>query len=315
MTRIPKIIGDTWFNSKPLLPENISGKVVLVDFWTYSCVNCQRTLPYLREWWRKYKDMNFLIIGIHTPEFEFEKNPRNVEKAAKDLGVEWPIVMDNEHVNWNNFANRYWPAKYLADAKGNIVYTHFGEGNYQETEQEIQALIKTNMGEAALPATEEKEHGHGNVCFPPTPETYCGYGRGNLSNRDGYAYDKIYGYERPEKIKEGTIGLEGKFLARPEYVESEESGATLCLQFHATEVNLVFAAPEKHAIVEILLTGKPIPEEIRGRDVNKESEAEISASTLYNLLKSDKLVEGTLSIRAKRGKFQAYAFTFSGCEN
>lgn len=310
----PKITGDTWLNSKPLFPEDLSGKVVLVDFWTYSCVNCQRTLPYLREWWRKYKDKNFLIIGIHTPEFEFEKNPENVKKAIKDLGVEWPVVLDNDYTNWNNFANRYWPAKYLADAKGNIVYTHFGEGNYKETEAAIQALIKSSMGEVAMPKAESVEHAHGNVCFPPTPETYCGYERGNVSNRDGYKYDRVHDYKKPEQIKDGTIGLEKKFLAQREFVEAQEEGATLYLQFHATEVNLVFAAPKGSAIVEVMLNNEPIPEELRGRDVNENGEVEISSSTLYNLLKSDKLIEGILSIRAKKEKFQAYAFTFSGCE-
>lgn len=141
----PEIVGDVWLGSKPFTKEDLKGKLVLVDFWTYSCVNCLRTIPYLKMWRDEYKDKGFLIIGIHTPEFDFEKNPKNVEKAIKDLGVGWPVVMDNEYINWNNFANHYWPAKYLVDKTGKIVYTHFGEGAYGETEQKKAILKPTHL--------------------------------------------------------------------------------------------------------------------------------------------------------------------------
>ena len=165
----PYITGDTWIHSRALLPNDLKGKVVLVDFWTYSCVNCQKTLPYLKKWWEKYKDKNFLIIGIHTPEFEFEKDKSNVERAAHELGVFWPIVLDNDYVNWNNFANKYWPAKYLVDENGYIVYTHFGEGEYEKTEKAIQSLLK-NIKKEHLRKTEKEKHTHHGVCFRPTPE-------------------------------------------------------------------------------------------------------------------------------------------------
>lgn len=302
MVRIPKITGDTWFNSKPLTAEDLAGKVILADFWTYSCVNCQRTLPYLRGWWKKYKDEDFLIIGIHTPEFEFEKDPKNVEKAVKDLGVLWPVVLDNDYVNWNNFANRYWPAKYLADRNGNIVYSHFGEGGYAETEKEIQRLL--GMTKEDLTKESLQEHAHGKVCFIPTPELYCGYDRGFLSNDDaGYYYDEVHDYLAPEKIKEDHIALSGKFLAKKEYVESAAEGAEVLLNFRATEVNLVMEPAESpKVIVEIFLNS----EKIKDIDVEK--------STLYNLLKSPDLIEGILAVRAKAGNFRAYAFTFSGCK-
>lgn len=311
MTKAPKIIGETWFNSQPLAPKDLKGKIVLYDFWTYSCVNCQRTIPHLKEWWAKYKNMGFVMIGIHSPEFEFEKNPKNVEQAIKEMGIEWPVVMDNDHKNWDNFANRYWPAKYLADKDGNIIYTHFGEGNYKETEMAIQELIGNRE---IMPPSEPEEHGHVNVCFIATPELYCGYGRGVLSNPEGYAFDRLGVYTKPQITRQDSIALSGKFFAMPEYVESAEEGATLFLNFRGTEVNLVMAAPEGEAIATITMSGKPLPAKIRGRDVNEKGEVAIMKSNLHNLIKSEGLVEGILEIKAKKGAFQAYAFTFSGCK-
>lgn len=300
--RLPEIVGETWFNSNPLKPKNLEGKAVLIDFWTYSCVNCQRTLPYLKKWWKNYKDRGFLLIGIHAPEFEFEKDPKNVGQAIKDLGVEWPVVLDNNHLNWDNFSNHYWPAKYLADKNGNIVYTHFGEGAYEETEKKIQELLKGSEKEMPLPPISASEHEHGQVCFIPTPETYCGYGRGRLSNPRSYQEDQVANYQKPEEIPNDSIALSGKFQATEEYVESKEEGATLFLRFRATEVNLVLHPVGSKAVVEVILDGKTL------------GEITIEKPTLYNLLKTKDLAEGVLGIRAKEGSFQAYAFTFSGCE-
>lgn len=311
---LPVIVGNTWFNSQPLAKDDLTGKVVLIDFWTYSCVNCQHTLPYIREWWRKYKDRDFLIIGVHAPEFEFEKNPENVRKAIRDLGVEWPVVLDNEHANWNNFANRYWPAKYLADANGKIVYTHFGEGAYRETEQKIQELLMESAAHEHVPSVAEDEHSHGSVCFIPTPETYCGYTRGKIAQSGGYREDEAFDYARPESLPEDSIALAGKFVARAEYVEPQEPGAELLLRFRATEVNLVLhPGGGDRAAAETMLNGKTIPDSVRGRDVSSSGEVVITSPTLYNVIRSNGLVEGMLSVRAKEGKFQAYAFTFSGC--
>ncbi len=312
MIRAPKIIGETWFNSEPLTGD-LKGKVVLYDFWTYSCVNCLRTLPYLRDWWAKYKDRGLVIIGIHAPEFEFEKDPQNVGQGIKDLNIAWPVVLDNDHVNWNNFANRFWPAKYLADKDGRIVYSHFGEGAYAETEQKVRGLLglDTDSREHGISPT---EHEHGAVCFTPTPETYCGYLRGQLANSGGYQRDKTTHYSLPTTISDGTIALAGKFLAAKEYVESREEGAEpgsrasphypaeLLLRFHATEVNLVLRPVGQEAIIEVSFGGE-------GKEIK------IAGPRLYNLLRSDFLMEGIVSIKSKRGNFRAYAFTFSGCEH
>ena len=311
--RLPAIIGDQWINSQPLTPDNLAGKVVLIDFWTYSCVNCQRTLPYLKTWWQKYQDHGLVIIGIHAPEFEFEKDFANVTQATKDLGVGWPVVLDNEHINWTNFANHYWPAKYLGDREGKIVYSHFGEGSYTETETEIQKLLQTSSP-APMPAVATDEHEHGSVCFLPTPETYCGYLRGRLASQR-YVEDSVTKYEAPAQLSDDSIALNGKFLAAAEYVQSQEPSASLQLKFHATEVNLVLHTADKTATVDIALNGKPIPKSIRGHAVDAKSQVTVTKPTLYNLVKSNDLVQGTLQITAKSGHFQAYAFTFSGCES
>ena len=294
-------------NSQPLLEEDLKDKVVLIDFWTYSCVNCKRTIPYLKEWWRKYKEKNFMMIGIHTPEFEFEKELNNVEHACRDLGVTWPVVLDNDRVNWNNFANRYWPAKYIADKDGKIVYEHFGEGGYEKTENIIRKLIGEEMEDVSV-----EEHGHGNVCFSPTPELYCGYNRGFLSNKEGYDRDKQFDYKKPA-MNEDSIGLAGKFTAKAEYVESADSSSELLLRFRATEVNLVLHPVDDIAEIEIFLDNDKLPKEYWGEDVDENNVA-ILKPTMYNLVRTSGLLEGILSIKPVKGNFRAYAFTFSGCE-
>ncbi|MCP6719304.1 MAG: redoxin domain-containing protein [Patescibacteria group bacterium] len=314
MIRLPQIIGDTWFLTKPLTTDDLKGKVVLVDFWTYSCINCLRTLPYLRKWWDKYKDKRFLLIGVHTPEFEFEKDPKNVEKAIKELEIKWPIVMDNDYVNWNNFSNQYWPAKYLADKEGNIVYTHFGEGGYAETEGKIQQLIKQNSVDTEFPEIRAEEHSHGRVCFTPTPELYCGYKRGYLANEESYKPEEKAEYKKPKLILGNSIALSGSFLAKSEYIESVKEKAELLLHFRATEVNLVLSPVGKHSIVEIKLDDKPLAKKIQGKDIVNSGKVDIEKPRMYNLLKSNNMVEGILSISSlKGGNFRAFAFTFSGC--
>jgi len=311
MIKAPEITGDRWYNSKLLTTEDLKDKVVLYDFWTYSCVNCIRTLPHLRDWWQKYKDKGLVIIGIHTPEFEFEKDPANIEKAIKELEIDWPIVLDNEELNWNNFANQYWPAKYLADKNSNIVFTHFGEGSYEETEKQIQNLLKEET--ESMPEISPDTHQHGAVCFKATPELYCGYKRGNLSNEGEYHYDHIASYALPVKIKKNSIALKGRFFASPEYIESFGPDSKLLLNFDATEVNLVLEPVLEDAVVKVLFDRKELPKEIRGKEVSEDSLLVIKEAKMYNLLDGKSHTKGTLEIIPEEGNFRAYAFTFSGC--
>lgn len=312
MVRLPEIVGDVWFNSKPLKPADLAGKVVLADFWTYSCVNCLRALPYLRDLWARYEDKPFVLIGIHSPEFAFEKDPKNVERAVKELKVTWPVVLDSDYVNWKNFANHYWPAKYLADKDGKIVYTHFGEGAYAETERAIVRLLEADMG-AAAPEIPEEVHKHGAVCFIATPELYCGYDRGLLSNLDGYTAGHEALYRRPLHMADDSIGLAGRFLAMVEYVQAEEPGANLLLRFRATEVNLVMRPGDGPVTVRVRLNDEVPGSQVRGGDVDAAGLVTVNEGRMYNLLWSGDLMEGVLGIEAVTGRFQAYAFTFSGC--
>ena len=170
LSKAPKIMGiEGWINSEPLDLETLRGKVVLIDFWTYSCINCIRTLPHIKEWYKKYKDNGLVIIGVHTPEFEFEKKLSNVQSAVKDFGITYPVALDNNYSTWQNYDNHYWPAHYLINQDGAISYTHFGEGNYLETENEIRKLLKLPL---LNQLTEEKSF-HGRI----TPETYLGSAR------------------------------------------------------------------------------------------------------------------------------------------
>lgn len=307
---MPDIVGDTWFNSPPLARDDLRGRIVLADFWTYSCINCLRTLPFLREWWARYRDEGFVLLGIHAPEFEFEKQVENVGRAVEELGVTWPVVLDNDYVNWHNFANHYWPAKYLSNSEGRIVYEHFGEGQYSRTERKIQELLRSEQGFESLPevVTEPVKS-----CVKATPELYCGYTRGRLANSSGFVYEADADYMAPKKIPVDTIALEGRFKATREYVQSSEPGSTVLLAFSATEVNMVLDAPADEARIRVLLGDEVAPSDIAGADVGHAGQVAVTEPRMYNLLKADHPVEGVLAAQALEGTLRAYAFTFSGC--
>ncbi|MEA3492873.1 MAG: redoxin domain-containing protein [Candidatus Margulisiibacteriota bacterium] len=299
MSKAPAVDSKVWFNSKPLSLKELEGKIVLYDFWTYSCVNCRRTIPYLKQWWKKYKDKGFLIIGIHTPEFDFERDPGNVQCAIRELGVEWPVVLDEYYENWENFNNHSWPAKYLADKNGAIVYAHFGEGKYTETEKAIQMMLKEKDRKLRLPELGIQKKYIG-MCFPFTPEIYCGYQRGFLSNKGGFLYNKVKNYTPPKQIPQDSLALKGTFLAMRDYVQTDKTGAELMLRFRATEVNVVLNPLVGNTVVDVLHSGKFL------------KELSVEKGTMYNLIKSNKAEDGIISIRLKTGAIRAYAFTFSG---
>lgn len=314
MIHQPEIIGSEWLNTpQPLTPEEMNGRVILVDFFTYSCANCLRTIPHLRQWWERYKNLHFLIIGVHTPEFDFEKDRVKVATALKDLHVDWPVVLDNDFINWHNFANHYWPAKYLFDQNGYLFYEHYGEGKYTETEQKIQELLRKDFGEKGLPPIKAAAEETGGFCTIPSPELYCGYIRGRLANRAGYHEDHLGFYDIDENdLPMDQIALKGNFDARGEYVESFD-GSSLLVNFRGTEVNLVMEPSFGDlAAIGLEFNGQPVQKEIAGADVDQ-SDVIVSESRLYNLLTSNQPITGILKIKAKKSNFRAYAFTFSGC--
>ncbi|KKP67138.1 MAG: hypothetical protein UR68_C0013G0008 [Candidatus Roizmanbacteria bacterium GW2011_GWA2_35_19] len=291
----PEIIpGGEWLNSKPLTLSELKGKVVLVDFWTYTCINCQRTFPYLKEWWKKYQDQGLVIIGVHSPEFEFEKNKNNLSQAINDFGLTYPIVQDNNFSTWRAYDNHYWPAKYLIDKDGFVRYSHFGEGKYEETEQKIQELLKETGREIDSLIKEEELD---TQFFRRTPETYLG------SNRTERRINYI------DNIPLDNYYLNGKWNITEEYASSSKN-SSLILNFSGKEVNLVMSPSEKISKVKIYLNGKLVDKNSTGRDV-VDGMVILDAERLYNLiLLPAPTNSATLKIEYLNEGIKSYAFTF-----
>jgi cytochrome c biogenesis protein CcdA/thiol-disulfide isomerase/thioredoxin len=286
--------------SPPLTMNMLRGKIVLVDFWTYSCVNCVRTLPHLAAWYKAYRKDGFVIIGVHTPEFEFEKNPANVQKAIADLNVTWPVVLDNQYKQWQAYSNRYWPAHYFIDAKGRIRYRHFGEGEYDKSERVIQALLK----EAGTPVTTD-------VSMPEqaneslTPETYLGYGRAQgFASGMRIVMDRVADYKAARDPENGEWNLTGRWTVTKEYIVPDHEGR-LQLGFDAKNVFLVVEPETREEKIRILVDGETpgdTPDVKNGILVPGESR-------LYQLVALDVAGPHVLSLEVS-GKPRLYAFTF-----
>lgn len=302
----PELIqGGQWFNSKPLTLQELKGKVVLVDFWTYTCINCIRTLPYLKNWHDRYKDKGLVIIGVHTPEFEFEKSPENVKKAIEDFGLLYPVMQDNNYATWRAYKNRYWPAKYLVDKKGKIRYTHFGEGAYDETEKAIQALLSED-GEEVSEAVSNPTY----QVTTRTPELYLGYERmGYFSTPDALVRDKKTTYKLPSELALHHFALSGEWEIGRERAMPFK-GASLVVGFEAKEVFLVMRTKlNASAKIRVFLDGKVIQKEVEGEDV-KEGIVEVISDRLYRLVNLDKASQHTLKLEFLNSNIELYAFTF-----
>lgn len=261
IVRAPEFAGlGPWHNSEPLTMAELRGKVVLVDFWTYSCINCIRTLPYLRGYWEEFRDMPFVLVGVHTPEFVFEKSERNVADAVRRHELTYPVAQDNDYGTWRAFANRYWPAKYLVDAEGYVRYTHFGEGAYEETAEAIRSLLAEIGAEA----------GEGNVLPAETartgrersPETYLGSRSWPaLANAAGDPSDAVIVYAAPERIPLHRYALAGSWQLVDDERQVLRSGeGEIRMRFQGSEINLVMGMEEgaPPAEVVVLVDGEPV---------------------------------------------------------
>ncbi|TXG77924.1 cytochrome c biogenesis protein DipZ [Candidatus Dojkabacteria bacterium] len=301
----PEIEGiSNWINSDPQRIQDLKGKVVLVDFWTYTCINCIRTLPHIVEWNDKYKDKGLVIIGVHTPEFEFEKNTSNVEKAVKQFGITYPVAQDNDYKTWNNFNNLYWPAKYLIDAKGNVRYTHFGEGDYDKTEEAIQTLLK----EAGRDVKEDISQMSDDTPRTRTsPETYLGSSRmqyyfpnGSTSNGEG-------NFILANNIPISTFSLGNRWNIMNEY-SSAVKNAELKYNFSAKNVYLVMRSKDgKPKKVKVYVDGKAVTSNA-GKDVVN-GEATVTDDRLYNLVNLKDVENRELLLKFESG-VELFAFTF-----
>jgi thiol-disulfide isomerase/thioredoxin len=331
--RAPEFAGsaDDWLNSKPLKMSDLRGKVVLVDFWEYTCVNCIRTLPYLKEWNKRYAKDGLVIIGIHTPEFEFARDRKNVEQATKKLGITWPVLVDSEYKNWQAFNNSYWPRKYFIDPTGKIVADHAGEGGYEESEARIQFMLKQLNPKLTFPkvmAAVRDTDRPGARCYPVTPEMYVG-ARGEQSNQHGnianYEPGKTGAFKDPGgPYNDGKIYVEGPWRMEPEslrHARTTNSIATdyIVIRYHALECNAVIK-PEGGMpfAVFIFQDGKPLPKTDAGADIQYndkgKSYIQVDEPRMYRLTKNAKFGYHDLRMATMSPDFGLYSFTFSSCE-
>jgi cytochrome c biogenesis protein CcdA/thiol-disulfide isomerase/thioredoxin len=285
----PEFTGiEHWLNSDPLTMESLKGKVVLVDFWTYSCINCIRTLPYVTKWYDTYKDKGFVVIGVHTPEFAFEKVTDNVATAMKRFGINYPVAQDNNFKTWSAFNNQYWPAEYLIDQNGNIVYTHFGEGNYDHTENAIRQLLGLDGG------SDIKNPQQGKI---NSPEMYFGTSRLEYLSPAQSPSEKISNYTFPTKLNLNNFALEGSWQFFSDHTTSVSKNSKIRLRFSSGKLFMV-ASANKPVTIHITVDGKQQPDQI------------IEMSQLYTLFDSNDYSEHTIDITVTDGGFEAFTFTF-----
>jgi thiol-disulfide isomerase/thioredoxin len=314
--KAPELVGiANYLNTTPEeLSKEIEGKVVLYDIWTYSCINCIRTLPYITAWDDKYSEQGLLIVGIHSPEFEFEKDPENVEMAIEKHGISYPVVLDNDMETWKAFENRYWPRKYIADHEGYLRYDHIGEGSYQETEKVIQKLLEERSialgiqmtADSDLVDIDEFEHS-----LFRTPELYFGYkfaqNRNQLGSEEGFQPGRTISYSEPEKVDLHKFYPIGDWKNYEDSMELISETGTIKLLYNAKEVNIV---TENVAELEILLDGKSLPSEYSGKDIVDNNLVHVTEPGLYNIINSDTSSTHFIEIKVKGEGFQIFTFTF-----
>ncbi len=336
--RAPEITGiANWINSEPFTIADQQGKVVLIDFWTYTCVNCIRTMPFLRAWHEKYEDKGLVLLGIHTPEFEFEKDTENVTQAMKDFGLTYPVAQDNDFGTWRAFNNRFWPAKYLIDAEGYVRYTHFGEGDYDETEAWIRDLLTEAGADLSdVPANTVPEPRRDSAAlraergFGLTRELYAGYERniGSLRSRNPpyVLYKEFYDEQDvdilfidPGDYKNNFLYIQGLWNNSAEHLTHARATTDyedyLGIKFFATSVNTVMSPIDVSEVeVRVTMDGAPIPEEDAGVDIRYDSDGNsfinVNVARMYNLVNLMEFGGHELRISSNALGFSVFAYTF-----
>jgi thiol-disulfide isomerase/thioredoxin len=298
----------------------LRGKVVLVDFWTYSCINCLRALPYVKAWAEKYKDHGLVVIGVHAPEFAFEKTQANVRRAVSDLGITYPVAQDNNLAIWQAFNNQYWPAHYFIDVEGRIRHHHFGEGEYERSEAVIQQLLREG-GRTNVPggSVDPRAQGAQAVAAPTAKtshETYLGYGRGQNFASGNVRIDESTTYQTTAPLQPGQWGLDGQWTVGKEMSRLDAPGGKIRFRFHARDVHLVLAPgqsnekePGKAVRFKVTLDGKP-PGDGHGVDVAADGSGTVTQDRLYQLIRLKAPGEHIFTIEFADPDVQAFAFTF-----
>jgi len=308
---------DEWINSPPLTAEALRGKVVLIDFWTYTCINWLRTAPYVRAWAEKYRDQGLVVIGVHAPEFGFEKNLNNVRRAVKDLRVDHPVAVDSDHVIWRAFKNQYWPALYFVDAQGRVRHHYFGEGGFEQSEMVIQQLL-AEAGATGIVRQPVSVNGQGLEAAADwaslmSGENYLGFGRTqSFASPGGATRDTPRMYERPARLRLNEWALSGDWTVKNEAVVLNKPNGGIAYRFHARDVHLVMgpAAPGTSVRFRVLIDGRP-PNAAHGIDVDAQGNGTVTEQRLYQLIRQS----GTIADRQFEIEFlgpgvEAFAFTF-----
>jgi thiol-disulfide isomerase/thioredoxin len=306
-----------WINSPPLTSVELRGKVVLIDFWTYSCINWRRTLPYVRAWAEKYKDQGLVVIGVHSPEFDFEKNIDNVRQATKDMRSDYPIAIDSNFAIWRAFKNEYWPALYFVDAQGRIRHHQFGEGEYEDSERVIQHLLaEAGFGAIAHEFISVDAHGleaAADLGSLRSPETYVGYERAeNFVSRDGAIVDKRHVYVTPARLWLNHWALSGDWTVGRQAIVLNHAGGRIVYRFHARDLHLVMgpALRDKPARFRVILDGQP-PGAAHGIDVDERGNGMVAEPRLYQLIRqSEPVGDRQFEIEFLDSGVEAFSFTF-----
>ena len=308
---------DEWLNSPPLTPQALRGKVVLIDFWTYTCINWLRTAPYVRAWAEKYKDQGLVVIGVHAPEFAFEKNIDNVRWAVKEMRVNYPVAVDNEHTIWRAFKNNYWPALYFIDAQGRLRHHHFGEGSYEQSEKIIQELL-AEAGAAGIDRKSVSVDARGIEAAADwstlkSAENYLGYARTeNFASPGGPILNEPRSYESPARLRLNEWALAGDWTVRSDAAALNKPNGRIAYRFHARDLHLVMGptAPATPVRFRVLIDGKP-PAEAHGTDVDEQGYGTVTEQRLYQLIRqTEPITDRQFEIEFFGSGVEAFAFTF-----
>jgi thiol-disulfide isomerase/thioredoxin len=306
-----------WLNSQPLTAAGLRGKVVLVEFWTYTCINWLRTLPYVRAWAEKYKDRGLVVIGIHSPEFEFEKNVDNVRWAAQDMRVDYPIAIDSDHAVWRTFNNQYWPALYFVDAQGHIRHHQFGEGDYEQSERIIQQLLSEagmrGIGQELVSVDARGAEAAADWGSLKSPENYLGYERTeNFASPGGAVLDKQRIYAIPARLRLNHWALSGDWTVQKEATVLNKANGRIAYRFHARDLHLVMGPAARGTSVRfrVLIDGQP-PGAAHGIDVDDQGNGRVTEQRLYQLIRQPKpIAERQFEIEFLDLGVEVFAFTF-----
>jgi len=313
---LPDLDGATaWLNSAPLTPDGLRGRVVVVQFCTFSCVNWLRTVPYVKAWAGKYRDDGLVVIGVHSPEFPFEHDLDKVRSALTGMGIDYPIALDNAFAVWRAFDNAYWPALYFVDAEGRLRHHHFGEEEYVRSEQVIQQLLSaagsTGIGDDLVSVQPDGVSLGADWSALESPETYVGYARATgFASPGGFEPDRGRVYEEPRRLRLNQWALSGDWAVQPQLATLNQPGGRLVHRFHGRDVNLVLGAAAEPVRFRMRIDGAP-PRDSSGLDVDEHGAGTVSDERLYQLIRQDgRIVDRTVEITFLDAGAQAYVFTF-----